>query len=175
MPLETVELAAKRLVWGWVCGISSDAVKAEHEQLTSNFFYPVRGLSIARNGKPPLNTLMRWRYRTDTDPRDKVHGFLGLFPPTSLSNSPALRDVTYSVESATLFPRVAVDLIRLENDLRPFIGARELPHVTPGLPTWAIDLASNSAIGKRQTMWWHHSHRYFCWTASKGLDLRLEI
>lgn len=175
VPLETVELAAKRLCWGWFCEISSDVVKAEYEQLTSNFLYPVRGLSIARKGEPPLNTLMRWRYRKATDPRDKVYGFLGLFPSTSLSNSPALRDITYSVKSATLFPRVTVDLIRLENDLRPLIGARELPHMTPNLPTWAIDFASSSAIGKRQTMWWHHSHRYFRWTASKELDLCLEI
>ncbi|KAF3000693.1 hypothetical protein E8E13_002202 [Curvularia kusanoi] len=106
----------------------------------------------------PLETVeLAARRLKATDPRDKVYSFLGLFPSTSLSNSPALRDLTYSVKSATLFSRVTVDLIRLENDLRSLIGARELPHMTPNLPTWAIDFASSSAI------------------ASKELDLRLEI
>lgn len=175
LPLETVELAALNLCQGWFCEISSDEVAAEYERLTSNFLYPVRGLSIARAGETPLNVLMRWRYREATDLRDKVYGLIGLLPSDSLFNIPALRDVSYSVTSSTLFLRLTLDLIKLDQDLRPLIGARELPHITPNLPTWAIDFASSSAIGKRQTMWWHHSHRYLRWKASEGLHLRLEV
>lgn len=150
--------SSKRLYWGWLCEMSSDMVKAEYEQLISDFLYPVRGLSIACNGEPPLNTLVRWEYREATDPRDKVCGFLGLFSLRSLSNGPGLRDVSHGVTSSVLFPRVTLDLIRLEKDHRPFIGARELPHITPTLPGWAIDFASSSAIGKRQKTWWRHSY-----------------
>jgi hypothetical protein len=173
LPLETIELAALSLCQGWLCKILSNEVAAEYLQLTRNFLYPVRGLSIARAGETPLNLLMRWRYRKAADPRDKVYGFIGLLPLDSLSSIPALRDVNYSLTSITLFARVTLDLIRFDKDLRPLVGARELPHITHNLPTWVIDFASSSAIGKRQTKWWHHSHRYLCWTASKGLDLRL--
>jgi hypothetical protein len=174
LPLETIELAALNLCQGWYCKIFSNEVRAEYGQLMSKFLYPVRGLSIARAGETPLNSLIRWRYRKATDPRDKVYGFIGLLPSDSLSSIPALRDVSYSLTSIMLFARVTLDLIRFEKDLKPLLGARELPHITHNLPTWAIDFASSSAIDKRQTKWWHHSHRYLRWTASKGLDLRLE-
>ncbi|KAF2829866.1 hypothetical protein CC86DRAFT_272032, partial [Ophiobolus disseminans] len=91
-----------------------------------------------------------------------------------LSKFPAVRDVSYSITPATLFARVTLDLIRIDKDLRSLLGARELQHITPDLPTWAVDFASSSAIGKRQTKWWQHSHRYLRWTASKGLNFRLE-
>jgi hypothetical protein len=174
LPLDTIELAALNLCQGWFCEISNSEVAAEFEQLTSDFLYPVRGLTIAREGEAPLNVLMRWRYRKATDPRDKVYGFVGLVPLDSLSKISALRCVDYNVTSITLFSCVTLDLIRFDKDLRTLVGARELSHITPNLPTWAIDFASSSAIGKRQTQWWHHSHRYFRWTASKGLDLQLQ-
>jgi hypothetical protein len=174
IPLETVELAAEAMCSHWSYGAISDRVAAEMSDLISNFLYPVRGLSIARRGESPLHTLMRWRYREATDPRDKVYGFIGLFNPDTLHRLPSLRDVSYTVSPATLFRRVTVELIQFNQDLRPLIGARELPHVTPGLPTWAIDFASCSAIGRRQTMWWQHSHRYLRWTASKSLKHQFE-
>lgn len=174
LPLKTIELAAFNLCQGWLCEIPSKEVAAEYEQLTRNFLYPVRGLSIARSGESPLNALMRWRYRQATDPRDKVYGLAGLLPSNSLSGIPSLRDVDYNVTSPTLFTRVTLDLIRFDKDLRSLVGARELRQITPEIPSWAIDFASSSAIGKRQTKWWQHSHRYLRWTASKGLDFRLE-
>jgi hypothetical protein len=139
-----------------------------------NFLYPVRGLTIARAGEPPLNTLMRWRYREATDPRDKVYGFVGLLQPDLLARLPTLRDINYTIEPTALFARVTLDLINFNQDLRPLVGARELPHVTPGLPTCAIDFASCSAIGPRQTMWWQHSHRYLRWVAAKRLSLQFQ-
>jgi hypothetical protein len=171
IPLETIELAAKTMVGGWFCGVpSSTKVAEEYRDLVSSFLYPVRGITIARNGETPLNTLMRWRYRKATDPRDKVYGFAGLFKADTLLNLPALRDISYTISPEILFARVTRDLICFDQDLRPLVGARELPHVTPGLPTWAIDFASSSDIGPRQTRWWQHSHRYHRWTACTSFD-----
>jgi hypothetical protein len=171
IPLVTIELAAKTMVGGWFCGVpSSTKVAEEYRDLVSSFLYPVRGITIARNGETPLNTLMRWRYRKATDPRDKVYGFAGLFKADTLRNLPSLRDISYTISPEVLFARVTRDLICFDQDLRPLIGARELPHVTPGLPTWAIDFASSSDIGPRQTRWWQHSHRYLRWTACASFD-----
>ena len=78
---------------------------------------------------------MRWRYRQATDPREEVYGLVGLIAPDSLSGIPALRDISYSV---TPVARVTLDLIQFDKDLRSFVGARELPHITPNLLTWAI-------------------------------------
>jgi len=47
LPLATIELAALNLCQGWLCEIPSPEIAAEYDQLTSNFLYPVRGLSIA--------------------------------------------------------------------------------------------------------------------------------
>lgn len=174
MPLKTIELAAFNLCNGWYCVTGSDEVATEFELLTSNFLYPVPGLGLARAGESSLNVLMRWRYRKATDPRDKVYGLTGLLSPESLAKIPALRDVNYGATSVELFTRVTMDLIRADEDLRSLVGARELAHITPNLPTWAIDFASSSPIGKRQTKWWHHSHRYLRWSAAKGLEKLLE-
>ncbi|KAF1951453.1 HET-domain-containing protein [Byssothecium circinans] len=173
--LETIEDAAKTMCSGWFCNIATERIAADFRDLTSNFLYPVRGLSIARLGETPLDTLMRWRYRKATDSRDKVYGLVGLIAADTLAGIPALRDVSYSISPAVLFARVTLDLIKFTEDLRPLVGARELPHVTPGNPTWAIDFASCSAIGQRQTRWWQHSHRYLRWMASKGLNSEFQV
>ncbi|KAH7076570.1 heterokaryon incompatibility protein-domain-containing protein [Paraphoma chrysanthemicola] len=173
--LGIVELAALNLCSGWLFEGSSEEVQAEFHKLMSNLLYPVRGLRIARSGEIPLNMLMRWRYREASDARDKVYGFGGLLSRKTLSSVPAMRDVDYSISPTVLFTKLTIDLIRSEGDLRALVGARELPHITPDLPTWAIDFATSSAIGTRQTKWWHHSHRYLRWTASKGLKLHVEV
>jgi hypothetical protein len=174
IPLRTIELAASELCNRRYQVTGSVEVAEEFKLLTSNFVYPVRGLTIARRGESPLNLLMRWRYREATDPRDKVYGLAGLLSPKDLTNIPALRDVDYGTASGELFARVTIDLMRYDSDLRALVGARELVHVTPSLPTWAIDFASSSAIGKRQTKWWNHSHRYLRWSSYKGLKFQLE-
>jgi hypothetical protein len=175
IPLETIELAAKSMCAGWIwCAPSSAKVANEYRELVSYFLYPVRGLSIARAGDTPLNTLMRWRYRKATDPRDKVYGFAGLFRADTLSSIHSLRDISYTISPAILFTRVTLDLIRFDQDLLPLVGARELPHVTPGLPTWAIDFASSCDIGQRQSQWWQHFHRYNRWVTSKGMRPQFE-
>jgi len=176
MPLEIIERAAKAMCAGWLwCAPSSTKVANEYRELMSSFLYPVRGLSIARAGDTPLNTLMRWRYRKATDPRDKVYGFAGLFRSDTLLSIPSLRDISYTISTAVLFERVTLDLIRVNQDLLPLVGARELPHITPDLPTWAIDFASSCNIGQRQTRWWHHYHRYLRWTTSKGLHPQCKV
>lgn len=44
--------------------------------------------------------------------------------------------------------------------LRPLIAASEMPHTTPGLPSWAIDFACSNRLGPRQDKWWRHSDRF---------------
>ncbi|KAF2685480.1 HET-domain-containing protein [Lentithecium fluviatile CBS 122367] len=106
--LQTIETAALAMCSGrYFFGLlSKDKVGAEYNDLMNNFLYPVRGLSIARAGETPLNTLMRWRYRQATDPRDKVYGFVGLFRSNTLLRIPALRDVSYGLSPEVLLTNV---------------------------------------------------------------------
>lgn len=144
-----------------------------HGELIGLFLYPVRGLSISSNGEEPLDLLMRWRYREATDPRDKVYALLGLLTSNALASA---RYCNYDISPAALFTRVTLDLIRQEKGLRPLLGSAELRHVTPELPTWAIDFAcSNRVHGMRQCKWWNHSHRYkqFAACGKVGLPMAL--
>jgi hypothetical protein len=43
-----------------------------------------------------------------------------------------------------------------------------MPHVTPGLATWAIDFACTNWVEQRQLKWWTHSHRYKEFSADGG-------
>jgi hypothetical protein len=80
---------------------------------------------------------------------------------------PSIQSCSYNISPAILYSRVTLDLIRLEKCLRPLVGFRGEPHVTPDLPTWAIDLTCyNYGIKERPWVWWKHSHRYEVFTAS---------
>ncbi|KAF4338665.1 heterokaryon incompatibility [Fusarium beomiforme] len=113
---------------------------SQHESMVDNFMYPVRGLEISRGGESPLNMLHRWRYRGATEIRDKLFALMGLFP-----------DIP-------------------ESSLKPLIGRRGEPHVTPHLPSWALDLAYyDYGIERRPWNWGYHSHRYDRFSASGKL------
>ncbi|KAE9378546.1 hypothetical protein N431DRAFT_400268 [Stipitochalara longipes BDJ] len=67
---------------------------------------------------------------------------------------------SYELSAATLYTRVTLDLIQLEGTFRPLIGSRGEPHVTKGLPTWAIDMVRCEDPKRRAWSWHKQSHRY---------------
>jgi hypothetical protein len=114
---------------------------------------------------------MRWRHRQATDPRDKIYALLGLLPDRVFSSA---QSCNYSISVPKLFSKVTLDLLRSENGLRTLVASSELRHITPELPTWAIDFACSNIIGKRQLKWWNHSHRYRQFSACGTNQLQLE-
>ncbi|PVH72567.1 hypothetical protein DL98DRAFT_610493 [Cadophora sp. DSE1049] len=143
----------------------------EYDDLIENLLYPVRGLSISKIGQGLLNVLQRWRYREATDPRDKVYALMGLFPHMPF---PSVQLCSYDISPVTLYARVTIDLIRLEQGLRPLVGFRGEPHVTANLPTWTLDLTRydySSSNNRRRWKWWNHSHRYKMFAASGNSSL----
>ncbi|KAK0617633.1 heterokaryon incompatibility protein-domain-containing protein [Immersiella caudata] len=139
------------------------SVFARHSTLIDSFLYPVRGLAITHKGEPPLRALHRWRYRSASDPRDKLFALMGLF----LEPIPDVSGCRYNTPPAELFRVMTVGLIRLERTLRPLIGFRGEPHVTPDLPSWALDLVpyDYGISGERPWSWWSHGLRYGKFTA----------
>jgi hypothetical protein len=170
IPWETLEIAAANLSLGEIPVILDRALQ-RHYDLIENFMYPVRGLTISRSPEGPLDLLQRWRYREATDPRDKVYALLGLLPPQH-QPFPSIQSCSYNISPAILYSRVTLDLIRLERCLRPLVGFRGEPHVTPDLPTWALDLTRyNYGIKRRPWGWWQHSYRYEEFTAGGNRPL----
>ncbi|KIX09356.1 uncharacterized protein Z518_00435 [Rhinocladiella mackenziei CBS 650.93] len=137
--------------------------------LINDFTGPVRGLGIARYGESPLDLFQRWRYRDATEPRDKVYALLGLYPNMPL---PHVQSCSYEIPTVTLYTKVTIDLIQLQQGLRPLVGLRG--KYTPGLPTWVIDLAGAPNM-ETSYWWWNHSHRYQWFDAGGGEPLRWQI
>jgi hypothetical protein len=131
-------------------------------ELLRRLLYPINGFIHSTTDDGPLDLLMRWRHRDATDPRDKVYALMGLVPGNVL---PSARTYDYTMAPAILFARVTFDLIQEEMGLRPLIGSCDMPHKTPGVPSWAIDFANCNRIGLRQMKWWNHSHRYKVFSA----------
>ncbi|KAF2636477.1 hypothetical protein P280DRAFT_473023 [Massarina eburnea CBS 473.64] len=172
IPLKTMELAAQEKELMLKCpDVESNRVQEEYFNLLIKFVHSVRSIRSPRKGEEPFTTLMRWRCREATDPRDKLYGFIGLFRSGTLASIPALRDISYSIAPAVLFTQVTLDLIRSCQNLRPLLFARKLRHATPELPTWAIDFASSSSTVDRNRSL-RNSRRP--WAASKGVGLQFE-
>jgi len=131
---------------------------ARHRALIDSFLYPVRGLAISLKGEPPLRTLHRWRYRSASDPRDKLFALTGLF----FEPIPDVAWCRYDTPPAELFRVMTLGLIHLEGGLRPLVGFRGEPHITPRLPSWALDLVpyDYGIVGERPWSWWSHGQRY---------------
>lgn len=141
-------------------GISDTVYQALnlYNDLIENFIYLVRGIEISRTAKVPLDLLQRWRYRDATDPLDKIHALMGLFPTIPF---PSVQSSSYKITPAMLYTNVTLDLIRQESCLRTLVGFRGEPHVTKNIPTWAIDFTCYSYGNRRRPWkWWNHSHRY---------------
>ncbi|KAM7212723.1 heterokaryon incompatibility protein 6, OR allele [Rhypophila decipiens] len=137
----------------------------KHSALIDGFMYPVRGLVISGGGESPLHLLQRWRYRNATEPRDKLYGLMGLFPAESI---PELES-GYLNPTGKLFGALTMALIKMERSLRPLVGFRGEPQVTPDIPSWALDLVKyDYGCATRPWKWWNHSHRYDKFDASRG-------
>ena len=140
-----------------------------YTELLRRLLYPVHGFNHCKTDNA-TDLLMRWRYRKSTDPRDKVYALLGMIPLNAMLSA---RSCDYTTSVSQVFAKATMDLIKLERNLRPLLGACEMPQVTPGIPSWAIDFACCNRIGKRQLKWWGHSHRFKVFSAG-GQD-NLEI
>ena len=140
-----------------------------YTELLRRLLYPVHGFNISKVDGP-LSLLMRWRHREATDPRDKVYALVGLLPPKLI---PSAQSCDYTISIPELFAMVTLDLVKFERSLRPLLAACEMPQVTAGIPTWAIDFACSNRIGQRQLKWWGHAHRYEMFAASKDSQLEL--
>ena len=141
---------------------------APRMEIFSDFMYCVRGLAISKNGENPLNLIRRWRYRKATNPRDMVYGLMGLLPSNTFPSVPVYSD---KIPPSELFSRVTFDLIRLEGNLRPLVGRRGEPNVTPNLPTWVLDMVQHEYRKERCWGWWFHSHRYQEFAADRNSRL----
>ncbi|KAF1829547.1 hypothetical protein BDW02DRAFT_509686, partial [Decorospora gaudefroyi] len=96
------------------------------------------------------------------------------FTAFSMDALPTAQACSYTIPASTMFANATLDLIRSERNLRAFVASSELIHITPGLPTWAIDFASRNLLGARQLKWWNHSHRYQTFMAGGDQSLRLD-
>lgn len=112
-----------------------------------------------------LHRLWRFRNRQATDPRDKVYALVSLLGPGAL---PSVPSCDYSLDAATVFRRVMLDMLRSDGSLRPLIGWREEKRSTPGLPTWALDLVepTDSPMG---AAFWLHTNVWWEFAAASGL------
>ncbi|KAM7196190.1 hypothetical protein V8F33_006302 [Rhypophila sp. PSN 637] len=141
------------------------AALEKHSALIDGFMYPVRGVAISGRGESSLHLLQRWRYRDATEPRDKFYGLMGLFPAASVTEL----ESGYSDPAGKLFGALTMGLIRMERNLRPLVGFRGEPQVTPDIPSWALDLVRyDYGCATRPWKWWNHSHRYDKFDASRG-------
>ncbi|KAK6075018.1 hypothetical protein SCUP515_06069 [Seiridium cupressi] len=113
-----------------------------------------------------MDRVWGFRYGDATDARDKIYGIISLLGDGTL---PSVPSCDYTLDAATLFTRVTLDLLGYEHGMKPLIGWRGERHVTTGLPTWALDFMRPSG-GKDQTSRvWSHAHFLLEFTADRGL------
>ena len=167
LPWDTITRAAMKIC-APQSGIPPFSFLEVFHDVMDSFTSPVRGLEIAKYGENPLNVLQRWRHRDATDPRDKVFALMGLFPSMPL---PGIQSCDYNMSVVDLYTKVTIDLIQLEQDLRPMVGLRT--NVSPSLPTWAIDLSLAPSTDTAD-WWWNHSHRYQRFAADGGENFQFK-
>ncbi|KAI2627139.1 HET-domain-containing protein [Xylaria nigripes] len=167
--------------WHYITAAAEKVVNGESpmmEQLDFGydltfFTAPVMGLIIgsqwAVNPESSLFMLWRFRYRDSTDPRDKVYVILNLIA-RGMSPLPSVPSSDYLVDTALLFRRVMLDLLRGEQWLRPLIGLRGEKKNTPGLPSWVIDW-SIPCDGPQIARFWPHTAFWPTCEAASGLSV----
>ncbi|KAI1177889.1 HET-domain-containing protein [Nemania sp. FL0916] len=137
------------------------------------FTAPVLGLLWATawivEPETPLEMLWRFRYRDSTDPRDKVYVILNLVAEGT-NPLPSVPSSDYTINTAVLYRRVMLDLLRGEWGLRPMIGTRGERKSVPGLPTWVVDWSLPPA-GLGIATFWEYRNFWFSNTADKGLPM----
>ena len=172
VPFEVLELAALNVCNGrFPSELRSSPHFEQFCDILECFTDLVRGLDIAKLGESPLDVLQRWRYRDSSEPLDKVYALIGLFPNLPF---PSIQSLNYDLSSNNLYTRVTLDMIRQENGLRPLIGRRGEPQITPCLRTWVLDLTRHPDSARRCWKWRNHSHRYNQFKADSGRRLTLE-
>ncbi|KAI0131886.1 heterokaryon incompatibility protein-domain-containing protein [Xylariales sp. AK1849] len=115
-----------------------------------------------------IDRIWRFHYRQATDSRDKIYGIMALMGNRAL---PSVPSCDYTLDAATLFKRVTLDLLREEHGLKPLIGWRGERRMTPGLPTWAFDLERPTSGRDMTARVWTHSHFLLQFTADRGLPM----
>lgn len=108
----------------------------------------------------------RYRYRSATNPRDKIYGLLGLHDKSRL---PMSRKCDYGVPVAQVFTVLTQELIIEQNGLRPLTNTpRQQPsESTPNIPSWALDL--NRSIVAYSPDVYYLIHGYSSYRAAEGL------
>ncbi|KAL6806992.1 heterokaryon incompatibility domain-containing protein [Trichoderma sp. SZMC 28013] len=115
----------------------------------------MRGLRASRD-EDLFQLLWRWRFRSATDPRDKVYGVLGFRQDVSL---PSVKMCNYEVDVRTLYHTVTIDLIDRSTDLQPLIGRGGEGTDIPGLASWAVDWSGVKDEARRSKCnFWDHHH-----------------
>ncbi|KAL7915402.1 heterokaryon incompatibility domain-containing protein [Trichoderma velutinum] len=115
----------------------------------------LRGLSASRE-EEIFQLLWRWRFRSATDPRDKVYGVLGFRQDVTL---PSVKMCNYEVDVRTLYHTVTIDLIDESTDLQPLIGRGGEGSDIPGLASWAVDWSGVKDEARRSKCnFWDHHH-----------------
>ncbi|RYC57312.1 hypothetical protein CHU98_g8895 [Xylaria longipes] len=117
----------------------------------------------------PLNMLWRFRYRDSTDPRDKVYVILNLVAEGTYP-LPSVPSSNYTINTAVLYRRVMLDLLRDEGELRALIGLRGERKSVPGLPSWVVDWSlPPPEFGI--ACFWEHNHLWLDYAADGGLPM----
>ncbi|KAI1744718.1 HET-domain-containing protein [Xylaria scruposa] len=142
----------------------------------SNFAWftaPILGLVWASEWivqpQTPLDMLWRFRYRDSTDPRDKVYVILNLVAEGTYP-LPSIPSSDYTINTAVLYRRVMLDLLRNETGLRPLIGLRGERKSVPGLPSWVVDW-SLPPPEFAFAAFWENDHFWLDYTADRGLPM----
>lgn len=127
-------------------------------------------LEVAKSkGDSPLYLVFRWRHRSATDPRDKAYALMGLCEKGSM---PLVEQCDYDMPTTEVFCRLSTDLILSEGTLTPLIvdPRAEPDRATPGLPRWALDVASMPQFNTD----WFHLYGYHEYIAHGDHDLDLD-
>ncbi|KAH9874366.1 hypothetical protein IAQ61_003555 [Plenodomus lingam] len=125
----------------------------------------VLGLDLTKEGETPLETLHRWRYRDALDPRDKVYALGGLLDPEY--PIPSITNCDYTIDVATLYANVTLDLIEWVEGLECLVGLKM--QRSSDLPSWAIDFRRCDLVNDGYA-WWDPSFRYDWFNASGEVE-----
>ncbi|KAI0418994.1 heterokaryon incompatibility protein-domain-containing protein [Xylaria grammica] len=172
IPWSLMKDAAEKMIRGHY----PPAERLDIHNLVGNYSFftaPILGLIWASKWAvrphPPLKMLWRFRYRESTDPRDKVYVILNLVAEGT-NPLPSVLTSDYTLNTAVLYRRVMLDLLRNERGLRPMIGLRGERKSVPGLPSWVVDW-SRQPEKFNIASFWEHSNFWLCYTADRGLPM----
>ncbi|KAI0909235.1 heterokaryon incompatibility protein-domain-containing protein [Ustulina deusta] len=172
LPWNFMKQATEKLIWGQYPPVE----RLNANDLVDNYSFftaPIIGLIWASGWvvqpHPPFDMLYRFRYRDSTDPRDKVYVILNLVAEGTYP-LPSVRSSDYTLNTAVLYRRVMLDLLRYGSGLRVMIGFRGERKSVPGLPSWVVDWTRQPAE-QETAAFWEHSKFWLNYTADRGLPM----